>query len=741
MDISIGEWGLEVNFFRTRVGAEFELLPRLESWIKQDSTHFYASYGYFDLVALRTIRALSDPNFIPLDSAILEMAPFRFFPPREGRPQDELLASLGSWPAAIITFLKIHPCASESDSLTARWYIASRLTKCFQDAHIMFGMGYSELLLVAGGDDLELLLRTVTECRTPAGHAALADLQGELRIGRKDSLFQKTTTFPLISYNNVHMDRRYDRLKGYLHPIVTVSCDSACESCIFSFLNTKYPKVKVRTVYGKTDLILYWDGEVLVSEFARFLTDLRTLTTTTGLLAKTTSYMEIERDKSKPVDVTGNLSQKHPKPVASRVPMESIVQVQPPALRASLTDLMLRLLACTGEGDETGAYRDMENTIEYVMDTVNNGLLSTTVTGHKKMQARFVLARIADLARAAIHQRYAGIESHPETLAHSQSVLTSDIGTIVHATSCAPYYIFSRLRPGFRVDQLWSGFVMFGTSYSPHWHVQDILALPADSISSPVFEWWKITHETAHAVFRVLNVRTMLAEYSNDLYNAVVSDIAASSLSPDHMLQELFANWFDWRYVFAGETELFQKAIWSSWLGYPLIWQNPRAYICRSFAVFLCGDVEQWSTAAKQGRRDKSLLPYLEKQWQAYLGLMDNDVRWQEYRANVVLKVKQDIFSYIEYLLPLMRFFMLRLEDRCEISGFFRRLNPDYPDIEKDIISLTQGHVIERSITNPCRLSLELLRRHETMSVPLATEVAYILSLANTYRLMSKTEE
>ncbi|MDO9542170.1 MAG: hypothetical protein Q7J98_07595, partial [Kiritimatiellia bacterium] len=692
----------------------------------------------FDLAAVRTISLLSEANFIPLHQDIQEFAPFRFFAPAGQSTSKLFLQSLASWPAAVLSFLKIHPTVLTSDPIEARWKIASRLASCFEHGFVFFGLGYCELLLIAGGDNLKQLLWTVTECRKPAGHKALTDLPQELKIDPTASLFLKTTTFPLTSYEHIHSGLRYDRLKGSLYPVVTISCDPACEALIFSLLR-ETKEVKVRTVYGKTDLILCWDDEIPISRFAQFLTNLRTSAATAGLMAKTTSYLEIERVESATCKVSDIIAPHQRRSGAEEIKMGSLTHVQPPALKASLTDLMLRLISCVSNGDSVDTYRDMRNTIEYVMDIVDKVIVPPDVSELKKMKARFVLARVADLARSAINQRYAGLESHPETLAHAHSPITCDIATVVAAATCVPHYVFGRLRLGVSAEQTWPGYVVFGTDYSPHWSLQDILALPADSLYSPIKEWWKITHEVGHAVFRLLNVRERIAEYSPALHQAMVADINLSGESPEHVINELFANWFDWRYIFVKDTACYMGFIWASWLNYPLIWTSPRQYIYRSFAVFLCDDLDAWTAAWSGGRKDRSLWPYLETRWNHFCSMLQPISKWADFLKAAGANIKDEVFTVMDYVQPLMCFFASRLEGHCGVEGISERLNPPYPGLSGDIESLAYGKVIQQQIENPCRLNLELLRRYSEGDIPLATEVAYVLSLANTYRLNSKT--
>lgn len=76
--MQLADWGIELAFFRIKVGREFDVIRRIGSETK-NATTFWGMYGYFDLVAIRCLDKLAVESFVPLDCDVLESAPIRFF--------------------------------------------------------------------------------------------------------------------------------------------------------------------------------------------------------------------------------------------------------------------------------------------------------------------------------------------------------------------------------------------------------------------------------------------------------------------------------------------------------------------------------------------------------------------------------------------------------------------------------------------------------------------------------------
>ena len=506
MENAIASWGIELSLFRTAVGKEFEIIRRLRHTKQTRDAVFFGAYGYFDLAAIHCLEDLSVPSLLPLNCDVIEASPFRFFADNSNHSRADFHRSLKSWKTAVAIFLKITPAIFLSAPNRVRWQVAQLMRERFPGSHVFFGLGFSEILVLVGGDNLPKLLTNVTNFRNATEKNKA--LKKQLQAVGADSFFIKTATFPFVSHDKIHRPRKYDLLKGNIYPVVTLSCDPASEKETIRMLP---PGTEVRNVYGDTDLIFYWkNGKIPFAEFAKSLTHIRNLAGITGSVRKTTSYLETA-SPDQPLENKGWFRVTRTSATRESLNQNSVAvfrlinRLEPYSLRASITDLCLRLFSCLSDPHLESAYQDMANTIPYMM-SVLNAIADPKFPKARKREAHFELSFLCDLARIAINQRYAGLETHPETLAHSQSPVLSDIRSFIFSSSCLPHFIFSNLFPGASKDKIWSGYVIFGTTYSHQWYPQDILAFPSTAIYDPISEWWKVTHEAAHAVFKLLEM-------------------------------------------------------------------------------------------------------------------------------------------------------------------------------------------------------------------------------------------
>ena len=722
MDNSIADWGVELAFVRTKVGAEFEVARSLQEDRANAVSRFFSAYGYFDLAALRCIDKLNTSYLVLLHRDIVESAPFRFFADQNNHSKLKFEQDLDSWLGAILVLAKINTAFGGGDVAARRWIVSRIMREKFPSAHVFFGLGYSELLLVAGGMDLAALLTAVTDMRKSRDpeNATLP-------------LFVKTTTFPLVSCAKVHTAKAYAMLEGKVLPIITASCKPAAERHIATELSGQ--GMFTRNIYGKSDLIIGWTNPIGIAEMASFLTGFRQKWGAAGALTKTTTYLE---SAIEPVDSSDIASAASPRPfplmvdslpgVMTEVEANQLFQklqmVQPHALRVALSDLTLRLSACLNDLQIGEHYLDMANTFAYLSRLVENLRGASSTDG-----AHYTAEAVADLARAAINQRYAGLEFHPETLAHSHVPLLCDIRTIVAAATCIPHFIFDHLHPGMRASRIWPGFVLFGGTSAPQYLHQDILALPPSSLFSPIEEWWKITHETAHGIFRTLQVYDKLPE---DIRHYVEKALQKFGLDDYFFIDEQFANWFDWKYVFDRDTEFYLHRIWASWIRVPRVHKSKSQYLARSFAIFLSPRLSDFFSLL-QDRWKAGGQPWLNTRWEEFTAILLTVPEMADYLAELTSEEKRNALDIAFYSSPVLDSFESKFEQACGVPGLTERLNPVYPQLDEHIRLLKEGKLIADQIINPCRLHLQLLKSLQNEPPSLASEIAYLFSLENTY--------
>ncbi|MEY2519413.1 MAG: hypothetical protein QOF24_1172 [Verrucomicrobiota bacterium] len=398
-NIQIANWAVEISFIGTTVGNEISVANALSATDGATQCNYFTTFGYFDLAAVRCIERLNSSYLVLLHPEVTESAPFRFFADCN-TSKEKFAHALTSWNLAIAVVAKIRAWNSTPQG-NERWAAADLLQKTFPECFVFFGLGFSELLLMTGGDDLSSLLRQVGQIRSiPAPES------------QTRALFDKTTTFPFISCR-VLEGGNYEGITGHVEPVITVACAPSSERTIAAALREK--NIIAKNVYGKNDLLLAWREQISISDLANFLSEFRSTWGRNGTVRKTTTYLETSLDESPTAIVSERQSvQESISATDEEELFAKLRMVEPYSLRAGLSDLVLRLMTCLRDPQLAPYYQDMVNTLEFVQNIVEE-LRSSDDLASKEAEA--AAARVAHTARSAINQRYAALELHPETLA------------------------------------------------------------------------------------------------------------------------------------------------------------------------------------------------------------------------------------------------------------------------------------------------------------------------------------
>lgn len=89
------------------------------------------------------------------------------------------------------------------------------------------------------------------------------------------------------------------------------------------------------------------------------------------------------------------------------------------------------------------------------------------------------------------------------------------------------------------------------------------------------------------------------------------------------------------------------------------------------------------------------------------------------------------IYDLLERLHPLLFWLENFFESDCNLVGLKARLCPPYARLKEHSQMLTRGTVVLNKIPNPCELHLSMLRNLPSVSTDVATDAAYVFSLAN----------
>jgi hypothetical protein len=725
---AVAPWGIELSFLRTTIASEFQTVGRLRKNADLADVRFFATYGYFDLTCIKTLDDLLSPSALTLDSDITESAAFRFVSPASNKSSGSFRRALDRWVAAVAVFLKIHPMHVENSPIATRWRFARQIAAEIPSAFVFCGFGSCELLVMLGGRDLAKLLRQVTSMREAGRRNPLNSLRRSLR--KKSPLFVGTSTFPLVSYENVHRVSDYKRLAGKIEPAVSISCDPESEARI---LSNYIRKVRIMNVYGRHDLVITWPEPVPTAEFVQILSSMRKEWAITGCVPHTTSYLEISRCDSPAISHgkgkrAVGAQQAFPS-LESDLRRETLRKIEPAGLRAAVTEVALRLNACSRDWKIGAHYADMLNTFEYVQQTATL-LTKKGAAEHLRNSDRFELTRIVDLARRAILQRHAGLETRPELLAYAESPLLCDIRLLVAAASCIPYFIFDNLIPGQKAEQTWAGYVLF-FGESPRWLRQNILALPASAIFDPIGEWWKITHEAAHAVFKILELEQRLGKRYEKIKRYVETHLNPTGVQATRMISEVFANWFDWNYIFRRDTDFYISTIWQSWLNQPAVFSNAPQYLTRTVAILIASDLQRVTDLRQRGRRKRYLLPDLSKKLAHVERIISKYPAGADFMRRIDNQRENAVYALAERLHSLVFWLEKSFEADCGLTGLKTRLCPRYHNLEAHASALGRGNIVMQKVPNPCELHLRLMRKQRNTTSDIATDAAYIFTLAN----------
>ena len=197
--------------------------------------------------------------------------------------------------------------------------------------------------------------------------------------------------------------------------------------------------------------------------------------------------------------------------------------------------------------------------------------------------------------------------------------------------------------------------------------------------------------------------------------------------------KKIYANWFDYRYIFCREKNLYFPTIWRSWLRWYRVWTYKTQYLFRSLATFVSDELHVFhEIRTKSGY--PATLKYLEEKLEEMISLINkSEERFSQYLSNVSPKDKLNICKAVSKTEGFLNF----LERKCFDAQVYDRMNPDYPEdvLSEHINFLNQGIIVTDNIPNPFKLLHSIRLKYMSLSkeVPLKTSAAVILSLWNAY--------
>jgi hypothetical protein len=725
-----------VSLIRTKMGEEFKVAQKIKQRFSDisNSASYYTCYGQYDLLELLMVNSSKALRDLPFHEDIIDYE-FSLFYSWEGISQP-IHEWTTSFPCLVIVLLKINPWFDKNELFDIEYKVVEYIKGKFAEkANIFAGMGRSEILLLLQGESFENLLSSVSELRQT--------LKLEDVLGGKDYsdgnmlIFIGSTTFTCIAHPELQGKKAYNNLKGAVKPIVRIICRPGYEKIVAQ--NKPHSCSGAYNIFGSYDVIFSWDKPIALSQFASELTNCRNeVKKIGGVFGSVTTFMGLEEiirqgteDRSAispPLETKRFVPELIPKTSEMLKEAETLDQ-QDPMRKAQLLEFLGRLNSYYGRIESKSSFEDMtgiHNSICTLFDELKN-----TDESNKRTFLLTQLSQMIDLANNALYQRYTGLEMHFESCKHLPLPFLRGISGYITAASYIPSFIFKNVFPEHKIRDAWPGFVLFGLSYSYLLLPGNILSYPADCLDRPVEDWWGITHEVGHAIYRLTRFyQEYLDSGVKDYIRHMANKSEETPLAVD--VEEIYASWFDYKYIFAGDKNRYFPMIWKSWLRLHRIWGHKLDYIARSLAIFISSKVEELSEAQNVGIEETNT--FIEKNYREMEELIIKGVpEFTDFVKDITVKNSLDVRDYLLGLTGYLSF----LEDKYYEKDLYERLNPTYTDelLQEHMHCLEKGQIITDPIPNPNKLLHMLYDRYTALKeeVPLNVSGAVIMTFCLHY--------
>jgi len=744
--LRIQDWAVEFTFIRTKAGFEFETASHFQH---PDASFLCTTYGHYDLIR---IQAVEDLTLHPLEifhSAIEEFEIFRYFPIENSPDSETLLSKLKTHPLSGFISIKVEPDALSVHGIHAINVLASYLRSDAlekEDLFVFAGTGHSELIVLSFCHSLDEIIRVSERIRyidqdiLAPDNEKLLTQKGEDKRSSLKNMVAKTSTAILCSHPKIS-DHKFEHLQGNCLPIISISSSVPLESNLKDLIEGSFsiPPIKYLSL-GYNDIQICWADSFPLSTFSSDLSTFREkLTESPGASFNVSTlfrkYLDepeqtFEFSPFKPVDVPNNVIEN-----VNRISSNDYIKNKVLSFIGKWQSARNKLLTGHYFSDLDGAIKFIDAMAEEIVLEEARPHVQFSDHAANKLRLLHDLSQAIDIGNNAICQRQASIEANVLINKQHSSPLITDIRCLLAAAQCIPSFIFSKvadywpsefLLNGERSD-VWTGFVTFGQSLSHQYLPGAILSLPDYSLYEPLKNWWQITHECAHHLFDLFDIHRI---YDKHLQTIIEVMEAAGSKQKDidkvsellakttpYLLNEVFAQWFDYVFLFKKDYDTYLQSIWKSWKNVPRIWESPEVYLLRSFVIFLYSRRNDSSEILRPGftnEHDDFIESFLKNcgrdSWAEELIRLFKDVENQK-----------DIRMASENLKPYLTF----LSSIEEKSGAFYNIN-----------FIKNGNVISEGIKNPKELVFSYLKTENIeWAENLQPNIAIIFSLWNYYML------
>jgi hypothetical protein len=598
------------------------------------------------------------------------------------------------------------------------------------DANLFAGMGQNDILLLLRGKDLGALLPKISSLRRDLPLSTIID--NEDKTNAKDSpVLLGSTTFPLVAHPLLSDATDYSVFEGKVRPLVRVACQPGCEQLIYD--NRPSPCVIPYEIYGFHDIMLAWENPVDLSTFIKEFTEFRTkLSGVEGIKSTETTFLKLTEE------IEGGLAPGHssPRPRIASTSMPDIDVIREkaskldPMERAQLLEFVCHLNNSYEQQEYRSYIQDVLGIRYSIIDQLNQ--LEDAHDPAARFIIRTTLSEIIDLGNNGLYQRYSEFEHHMGASRQLPFPFLRGINGYIMAASTIPYFIFRGVFQDTPIEESWPGYVLFGLSYSYQLLRGRILSLPSNTLLRPIEDWWGLTHEIAHAIYLTSDF------YNTDLPMEIRQQLEGLPIGPTNYafyskdIDEIYANWFDFRYIFQRDTKRYFQTIWFSWLRWERTWRYKEDYLLRSLAIYVTTDLPGFFDAQNKGFDNTE--EFVKIKFKDMKEVVSQQVpEFKLFTKDVTKLLIKRITRQLVELEPYLNF----LENKYFEEELFHSLNPSYDrtTLDNHVKSLEEGFIVTEHIPNPIKLlhTLHDIYAGSGRQVPLRTTAATVLTLWRKY--------
>lgn len=726
----IGDYALLLSLMRIKLDKEFQVAIELRKRLKRhkDWAIYYSCYGNFDLLEMLMLDSHEEIYNIPLNNNIT-YCDFELYYSWEGISKPVHQWACG-YKTLIVSLFSIEPKLQQLFSFDVEKLLIKYINDNYGDEVNMFlGMGHGDVLLLLRGNGFDQTLSIISTLRRELTIEKLFKGNPEIECDPKVPALICSTSFPAISHPRFREEDNYSDLEGNIFPIINIDCSPGYETFVSS-QKPLTPKLK-RDIYGRYDVSLVWGKPVPLSTFAKELTDFRKniadidgIRSTSSILIGLNDLPPLKETAPPPV-INDDLPDFLPKFDSLRKQFEMLK----PEVKAQLHDFLGRFHNYLGRRESSHYFHDMKGiyiTIKMVLDELYSA------SEEKKPRLNMYLSQLLDLANHGLYQRYSHLESHYELRTTVPFPFLCDINAYVGAASYIPCFILEGVFNVKPSVENWPGFVLFGQSYSFQCLAGYILSFPASALHHPIEDWWVISHEVIHVIYRLAKFNEQVIAKDTELkkHCEKLSEETGFGFWID--VEEIYANWFDYRYIFCHNKDIYFSSIWKSWLRWYRVWTYKTQYLFRSLATFVSDDLIKFYKVRNIDGYNKTLVYLRTKFNEMTLLIGKYENRFTHYLSDISEKDILNICKAVAMVESYLNF----LENSFD-PATFERLNPDYPieAMMQHITALEQGIIVIDGIPNPIKLLHEIRLKYLSAgkAIPLKTSAAIVLSLWNGY--------